>query len=637
MRLVCPAALLLCLLASLAAGLRADEAIYGYPARWVLSPPDAQGLRVITRLVPLNANQSPVPEIPLEGAALNEVKRILNQAKDRIDRQPLAENRLLDLLGSIDPSRQWRQVKTGVPGLPGTVLIVYQHPAREFVVHLGIADHPGETQALPLSSGVVARVGDGVLDEPELAAAALSAARQALAIAQQRGAESLAPMIAETEQDQLSRDLAARFQLPGLTVPQSKYLLQGRPSGATLAASDLWVDPVFIPRRIAIELKNWKLEEVGQPPAVVRELQVQRAREEEKVRRQLDGVIPAGRQLVTTADVQRWTESPLGRRLSLAPLRQEDDVLVLEAATDVPRLAFVLSLGASYGATAGAQGTTSLHVVRDFHSHLDVSAEAAAGAEARSAKTALRWAPLRPVRGWTLSVDGSGEVRRQDEAYFGAATAAAPAAWRQGRGQLAARALRVQDAQTTAAWARAWLAQLTLAHTDDRFAGAAAPALATLDRPDTTLAATAEAEFKRTTRSFALTLHPSLRAVRALSALDGGYDYRLAEAALTASAITSFGDLPWKLVAGARLGRIRGDSPASAAFRAGGDDGWIRGLREGEVAGARYHAQSFAVGPEVSRLLGEENSRRPSCSRSSTGAACATPARGAPCAAPAWR
>jgi hypothetical protein len=55
-----------------------------------------------------------------------------------------------------------------------------------------------------------------------------------------------------------------------------------------------------------------------------------------------------------------------------------------------------------------------------------------------------------------------------------------------------------------------------------------------------------------------------------------------------------------------RGGTIHGRAPLTAEFRAGGDDGWIRGLREGELTGRKFSAASLTFGRDFSALLGKK-------------------------------
>lgn len=454
-------------------------------------------------------------------------------------------------------------------------------------------------------------------DVAQLQAAAMEAATTAANLA---AAHGFVPGGSPGDANAIRDGLTNEFLFSGVRVGAQDYSVQT----AMGRAVGLSVQPVFIPRRIVIELSNWAAEEdptKWDQPSVDR-LRARRHQRETAIREELGGVLPPEDSLVTAPRLAEWQRSAPGRKYSIAPLRYEDDTLVLGASDYVDRNDYVATVGAAYTATDGVQGTASARVVHDRRVHFEVDADGTRGAQSDSASATLRWAPKQPVAGWKFTSDGRFETMRRDEALFGDATVGGtPVGWRHWCGSLAANASfgAAMPAPTKGRWPSMVALTLQLARTDDAFSLAPAPSGTPLPPSPTPVASTTSGvpdntlELKGSWRTATLLgadgatefhLGAQLRLAQALAGAGSAFDYRLGELQVAASATLPLAGHPWKVAATTRLGRSHGALPLAALFRAGGDQGWIRGLREGELAGRDYWAQSLAAGPDVTALLG---------------------------------
>jgi len=146
-------------------------------------------------------------------------------------------------------------------------------------------------------------------------------------------------------------------------------------------------------------------------------------------------------------------------------------------------------------------------------------------------------------------------------------------------------------------------------HSDDMFESATPVS----ENPDTAIELKAAGTFSRPLgkQGRRVNLTALARFAQSFESLGGHYGGRLGEGRLTADYTTPVHGRSWKIAATLRGGEIDGDLPLAGEFRAGGENGWLRGLREGEFSGRTYWAQSFSAGPELSFLSGGKDSGRP--------------------------
>jgi hypothetical protein len=572
----------------------------GEPAAWQIVEFSAQG-DVVPNFP--NANYENRP-----GFSLDQVSDKLNKAP-RLN-FPIRVENLAAVLQAKDPTHEWLPPEIVAPREGYQfILLHYRAPGQAFTVALHLQGEtvtaPPATVSLQVNPPVdVTYRPTATLDIASLKAPATEAAKAALGIALAQG---LVPGGALGDERALERELTARFRLGGVRDTGVNYSAGQREGRAV----QLEVQPVYIPAKITIELANWiSLEDQDQwDAASIERLRKKRRQRETDIRQELNGVLPAGVALATQPLVAEWQNSALGKKYSLVPLRYERDTLVLGASAVSSRDDYEATAGAAYGATDGLQGTGSFHFAHERRLHLKFDLDASSGAEADSFHATVQTAPAKPIHGWTLNTDADFESLHRDEAYFGAATANAPVRWKNWRGHLGLTASRGpgDPALVAGKWPSTFTLALRLVHTDDEFAAdATLPPHA--DEPDSS------AELKASWRTSTLLsrgqtklrLGAQVRLSHALTTLNGNYDYRLAEGAVRASLVTgATAGRTWKITATTRAGRIDGVAPLATFFRAGGDDGWIRGLREGELIGHSYWAQSLAVGPEISAFFGD--------------------------------
>lgn len=523
---------------------------------------------------------------------------------------PLRLAALTSALQEKDPTREWLPVEIPSPREGYQfVLLHYRNRSEAFTVAIQIQGEnptaPLATLAIQLAPAVEANYHPtAALDPMRLQDAIAQAAGQALALAQSQG---LVPGGALGDPHAIENALTDRFRLEGVRDTGVNYSAGAREGRAV----SLNVQPVYIPAKIAIELANWaQLEDATKwdAPSIAR-LERKRHARESAIREELAGVLPNQATLVTRPLVAQWQNTELGKRYALAPVRYEQDTLVLGATDLTSRQDYEATVGASYGSTDGLQGTGGFHFSHARQLQLKMDATASYGSRARAFSGAVQAAPAQPVPGWTLNADGNFALERRDEAYFGPATPNTPLRWKTARGSAGFTATHEGDNGPPAAgkWAITTAFGLHATHTDDDFAASTTlPPVS--DQPDSSLElkASARAATLLPGGKTKLRLSGQLRFAHALREFGGNYDYRLGEGELRAGAIR--GAKPghaWKISATTRAGRLDGLAPLSAQFRAGGDEGWIRGLREGELTGREYWAQSLAIGPEISALLGD--------------------------------
>jgi hypothetical protein len=216
-----------------------------------------------------------------------------------------------------------------------------------------------------------------------------------------------------------------------------------------------------------------------------------------------------------------------------------------------------------------------------------------------------KWMPRKNVEGWSLAATATTGSRKNDEAHFGSTAGGDGVEWRRWMTDIGFTARRNTGEAEAGRWKSELSAGLHVIHADDRFDSKAVPAAAEL--PDSLVELRTEWRLATLTSGakHAFTLDARARVAESTKGLDGNYDYNLGEALFTAELVAGAGGHPaWQITATNRAGRLRGRAPLSQQFRAGGNDGWIRGLREGELIGTSYWAQSLAAGPDVSSLLG---------------------------------
>lgn len=401
----------------------------------------------------------------------------------------------------------------------------------------------------------------------------------------------------------IEKVLRERFLVPlSAGDPPLEYGVRTESNAADSRVTGLIVHPVFVPARIIIELTNWKALETDDLTDGSRlALRQTRLKAERDLRQRLLALAPAGRQLVTNAEIKTWLESEVGREASLAPLRATRDALVLGATIPPTREDYVFSAGGSYSASDGAQGTASARYVYDAASHAEIGTDVSYGAEAREFKGDWSWNYAKGEL-WKRTWTGDVGWKQRDSALFGGA----PQDWRRWRGQTELVLNRSVPSADPHGWARSWRFTVAAVHTDDRFDNAPAALPPTGAGPDTNVSASFAGQFSQAGEDSEITWTTTARLARGLGFGGGDYRYTLADAKLTASLTRGAHPAAWRTQVELRGGTLSGEAPLATEFRAGGDEGWIRGLREGELAGRSFAAASLSTGPEISRLLGEK-------------------------------
>ncbi len=532
---------------------------------------------------------------------LKSVVRKLNPPKLRL---PVALDHLIAALQTLDNNdgRIWLGVSSFSPtdDFP-RVLISYRYEKKPFVidVHLqneDVASTPA-TVVLPTTPEVsVLYRGTPLSTASSLAVAASNAGKTALGIALRQG---LVVGGAPGDIDAIRRSLTETFLIP---VPNKAQEYRASTSGGV--AIGVVVNPVFVPKTISIELDGWKVYEAHQSAGIAARLKAKREVHEGEIREELASLLPSQQSLITATDVVTWQKSELGQKYGLSPLRYENENLVLSAADFASVDTYAFDIGASYDATDGVQGVGSARVLHDKRTHLELGVEVSAGAKAESETVNARWMPQKNIAGWSLIATATAGSHKNDESHFGTTAGGEGIEWRRWITDVGFTAQRNRGDPETGRWKSGVSAGLHLVHTDDRFDATAVPAA--IQQPDSYAEAAGEWEVATLVgpSKHTLILDSRARFAQSTKDLGGNYDYDLSEAIVTGS-LTAGGDRPrWKITTTIRGGRLRGAAPLGRQFRAGGNDGWIRGLQEGELIGSKYWAQSFAVGPDISSLLG---------------------------------
>ncbi|ACB73653.1 hypothetical protein Oter_0363 [Opitutus terrae PB90-1] len=535
----------------------------------------------------------------------------LKAAKETLTRVQVPPGTSLDGLAHViqeqDSAREWLGwlMLRPSPRFP-RVCLLYRARAQPFTIELHVRgeqpDAPPVTRALPDNPGVLVSY-RGTPDSPValLAPGVLTAAAQAWQIARANGYLPDGP---PGDKVAISAQLQDAFLL-GVPNPGEEVYSAQEKSGRALG---LRVQPVFVPREIRVELTHWRALEAGEPPAIAAQLARKRTAREAAIRTRLAPHLPAAYGLVTPAMVESWRATPVGREFEVSATRYEDETLVLGAIDAYSTQRIIAEIGVTYGATEGLQGTGQVEVVHEHRTHLEAGVEASYGDEADAQAARFAWRPRQPVGDWELNVAGSASARRDRAALFGTATTTRPVDWRRWVADVGFTARQRVAEPEPGRWTSAASAGIHLVHADDAFAVAAAVP-AGVAQPDSRVELKAEWRAATLLRASGhrLEMSTQLRLAQASEALAGNYDYGLGDVAVNASLVTARAAGPrWKLMSTTRVGRLRGDAPLGQLFRAGGDEGWIRGLQEGELAGRSYWAQSFAAGPDIAALLGRD-------------------------------
>lgn len=593
--------LLLALLAP-AALQAADD--YKFYAWLTLEPAPAVGEGWTVTRVEGDTSNSPSPSSDFEPIQKRlAIKQDMNQVTP-----PFKLTELPDQLSALDAKRTWLAPDSLQPQ-PGRqrVLLRYRNAATGFAVDVRVFgnDSAATSAPLPLGAGPglsATHHAAGVEGNAAFARAVSDAATRALAVAQAQG---LVPGGTPGDHNAIRNALQAEFLLQSTDKPDY------RPNAPGGRAVGLRVQPVAIPRHIAIELTNWIALEKDWDAASIAALRQKRLKAQDELR---DSLVPVPRDqhvLVTNPILQKWKDSPQARAVELTEDRYEGDTLTLRAVKPPSRQDYVVTLGIEYDATNGLMGGASAGVVHEKATHLELNVEFNEGADSSLAKGFLRWHPVKNPSGWTPKLEASAESRSNDRAFFGPALPGNTVAWEhwQARAGLTVK----RDMPPAGAAGRKIRAGCSfsalLAHTDDKFE----TALPVADEPDTRWEINAAAHFAIPigTEGRRLNVTARARIAQSLEDLGGHYDGSAGEARVTLSYVTAIGRMTWKAIAETRAGRIEGNAPLAGEFRAGGDEGWIRGLREGELAGREYRAHSFAAGPLLPFLSGAKDSGRP--------------------------
>ena len=545
-----------------------------------------------------------------EGRLLSSISRRLRPVGAAL---PIDLERLMATIQRIDPDREWLPLDDFSPRAGFQfALLRYRLRSKPFTIRVHPAGQdsaaPEHEQIVPVVPPVraVYRANPSLAAVPAFAAAIERAAGEGLGIAQRHG---LIAGSASGDTRKIRIDLEGHFRLVGLAGTALNYRveeMQGQAVGLTL-------EPVIIPQRIEIELGNWAAEEARYGPATAERLRAKRLERQQEIHAEFSGIFPTDVTLVTAETIAQWRDSAPGRRYGIAPVRYERDALVLNAADFLSRTQTTLVVGAAYGATDGLQGTASVRLMHERRTHLDLELDASAGEKAQATSARLGWFPVNRIAGWKITTDGSLDAFRHRRAYFSETVEKEPVRWEQWRGNLGVTLSRSAGEPEAGAWKSGISAALHLIHTDDTIvADEALPADAAL--PDSLVELQVEWRTQTilTERRDRLGFHARLELSESVELLGGNYEYHRVDVQIGGQWITDpTQGRSWKFVATTRAGRLSGRAPLSRQFRAGGDEGWIRGLREGELTGSAYWSHSFAAGPEISSLLGRDSAGRP--------------------------
>lgn len=593
--------LLLALLAPAALHAADDYAFYAW---LTLEAAPAAGEGWTVTQVEGDTSTSPSPSSDFEPI---QKRMAIRQGMSRVT-PPFKLSELTDKLSALDAKRNWLAPDSLQPQ-PGRqrVLLRYRNAAVGFTVDVRVFgnDSAATSSSVPLDPGQglsATHRATGVEGNDAFARAVSDAATRALSVAQAHG---LVPGGTPGDHDAIRNALQAEFLLRSTDNPDY------RPNAPDGQAIGLLVQPVAIPRHIAVELTNWIALEKDWDAASIAALRRKRLKEEAELRDLLVPV-PRGQHVLVTNDLlKRWKDTPQARAVELMEDRYEGDTLTLRAVKPPSRQDLVVALGFEYDATNGLVGGASAGIVHEKTAHLELNLEYKGGADSSVAKGFLRWKPRKKNSDWTPKLEASAESRSNDRAYFGQALSGNSMAWEhwQARTGLTLKRDMPPLSEVARKIRAGYSFSALLAHTDDEFE----TAIPVADEPDTRWEIKATTHFavpigREGTR---LNVNAHARFTQSIERLGGHYDGRVGEARVSLSYVTVIGRMTWKAIAETRAGRVEGNAPLTGEFRAGGDEGWIRGLREGELTGREFRVHSFAAGPLLPFLSGAKDSGRP--------------------------